>query len=99
MDEYSMKDMTEGTGAYYNSKIEKDARKFEKRSIAVYKRLRKRYGWKDIIFRERKENKTPRQKYLYPKINWAKNWCICGNRLIWPEWDISNSNNPEVEFL
>jgi hypothetical protein len=44
MDEYSMKDMTEGTGAYYNSKIEKDARKFEKRSIAVYKRLRKRYG-------------------------------------------------------
>ncbi|NBW57692.1 hypothetical protein EBR43_07905 [bacterium] len=44
MDEYSMKDMTEGTKNYYNSKIELDARKFEKRSIAVYKRLRKRHG-------------------------------------------------------
>lgn len=44
MDEYSMKDMNEGTGKYYNSRIEKDARKFEKRSLKIYKRLRKLYG-------------------------------------------------------
>lgn len=44
MNEYSMKDMNEGTGNYYNSKIEKDARKFEKRSLKIYQRLRKLYG-------------------------------------------------------
>lgn len=41
MEEYTLKDLNEGTSAYYNSQIEKDARKFEKRSIKSYQRLQK----------------------------------------------------------
>jgi nicotinic acid phosphoribosyltransferase len=44
MNEYSLKDMNEITKEYYNSKIEIDARKYEKRYVKIYKRLRKLYG-------------------------------------------------------
>jgi hypothetical protein len=44
MNEYSLKAMNEGTKEYYNSKIEIDARKYEKRYVKIYKRLRKLYG-------------------------------------------------------
>lgn len=44
MNEYSMKDLNEGNSAYFNSKIEKDARKYEKRGIRVYKTFKKLFG-------------------------------------------------------
>lgn len=44
MNEYSLKDMNEINRSYYNSKIEKDARKYEKRFFKVYNRLKKFYG-------------------------------------------------------
>ena len=43
MDEYSLKDLNEGTRAYYESKIEKDARKYEKRSDKIYVKFKKFY--------------------------------------------------------
>jgi len=44
MDEYSLKDINEGNSTYYKSKIEIDARKYEKRSLKLYQEIRKRYG-------------------------------------------------------
>ena len=44
MNEYSLKHMNGVTKEYYNSRIEVDARKYEKRYIKIYKRLRKLYG-------------------------------------------------------
>ena len=41
MDEYSMKDMSEANSKYFNSQIEKDARKYEKKSLKIYKSLKK----------------------------------------------------------
>jgi len=41
MDEYSMKDLNEANSYYFNSKMEKDARKYEKRGFYVYKRFKK----------------------------------------------------------
>ena len=73
MDEYSLKDMNEINTKYYNSKIEKDARKYEKRFINVYKRLRKFCYSKDTKFQGCKENKIPNQKNKHPKTNSTKN--------------------------
>lgn len=44
MDQYSLKDINEGNRTYYQSKIEIDARKYEKRSLKLYQEIRKRYG-------------------------------------------------------
>ena len=44
MDEYSLKDINEGNSTYYKSKIEIDARKYEKRSLKLYQEVRKLYG-------------------------------------------------------
>lgn len=44
MDEYSLKDLNEGTRAYYGSKIEKDARKYEKRGEKIYCKFKKLFG-------------------------------------------------------
>jgi len=44
MDQYSLKDINEGNSTYYKSKIEIDARKYEKRSLKLYQEIRKRYG-------------------------------------------------------
>jgi len=44
MDEYSMKDLNEANSAYFNSKIEKDARQYEKHGLRVYKTFKKLFG-------------------------------------------------------
>lgn len=44
MDEYTMKDMAEANSQYFNSRIEKDARRYERRALFAYKRLRKFCG-------------------------------------------------------
>jgi hypothetical protein len=44
MDEYTMKDMNEANNQYFNSQIEKDARRYEKKALFAYKRLKKFCG-------------------------------------------------------
>lgn len=44
MDEYSMKDLNEANASYFNSKIEKDARRYEKHGLRVYKTFKKLFG-------------------------------------------------------
>lgn len=44
MNEYTLKDIDEGNSRYYKSKIEIDARKYEKRSLKLYQEVRKLYG-------------------------------------------------------
>jgi len=41
MDEYSMKDLNEANNSYFNSRIEKDARKYEQQGLKAYKTFKK----------------------------------------------------------
>ena len=41
MNEYSFKDLNEANNFYFYSKMEKDARKYEKRGLCVYRRFKK----------------------------------------------------------
>jgi len=44
MDEYSMKDLNEANNSYFNSRIEKDARKYEQQGLKAYKTFKKLFG-------------------------------------------------------
>ena len=44
MDQYSLNDINKCNSTYYKSKIEIDARKYEKRSLKLYQEVRKLYG-------------------------------------------------------